>query len=186
MLETARYFAALPVTPEVQVQFPADGKLNTALTVTGKPGLNVVRLPVLALSKGYLTLTGPPGTQFVLNINGTFNMNTGNISRGDGVGPFDVIYNITNPKASVGVGRGFSGMVGILLAPYNEIHAIYNKVWDGQIIGGYNRGPIKLNYDTVVTATDPPPPAVTNTATASGHYGAKTVTATAQATVLIK
>lgn len=186
VLNTAQYFASLPVTAEVQAQFPRDGKLDTALTVTGKPGINVVRLPVLALSKGYLTLTGPPGTQFLLNISGTFNMNTGNISRGGGVGPFDVIYNITNPKASVGVGRGFSGMVGILLAPYNEIHAIYNRVWDGQIIGGYNRGPIKLNYDTVLTATDPPPPTVTNTATASGRHGAETVTATAQATVLIK
>jgi uncharacterized repeat protein (TIGR01451 family) len=186
VFESSAYFASLPVTGEVQTQFPADGKLSTSLTVTGKPGLNVVRLPAFSLSKGYLTLDGPPGTQFVLNISGSFNLNTGNISTAGGVGPFDVIYNVTNAKASVGVGRGFSGMVGILLAPYNEIHAIYNRIWDGQIIGGYNRGPIKLNYDTVMTATDPPPPTVTNTATASCRYGAQTVTAQAQATVLIK
>lgn len=181
------YFASLPVTPSVQAQFPIDGKFHgITRTITGQPGLNVVRLPAFSLSKGNIVFTGPPGTQFVLNIAGTFGIVTGTIRTAGGVGPYDIIYNITNPKASVGTDKYNQDISGILLAPYNEIHAMYALFWRGSVIGAYNQETIKLNYGTTVGAPNPPRPVVTNKVTATTVYGTATIRATATATVTIR
>jgi uncharacterized repeat protein (TIGR01451 family) len=183
----SNYFASLPVTPSVQAQFPADGKFHgITRTITGQPGLNVVNLPAFSLSKGNIVFTGPPGTQFVLNIAGTFGIVTGTIRTAGGVGPYDIIYNITNRSASVGTDKYEQDISGILLAPFNEIHAMYALFWRGSIIGAYNQETIKLNYGTTVGAPNPPRPIVTNRVTATTVYGTATISATATSTVTIQ
>jgi hypothetical protein len=134
------YFAGLPVTPAVQSQFPSNGQITTNLTVTGAPGINVVDLTNFLLNNGShtLTLTGPLGTSFVINDSGNFNLHTGNIAVGGGVGPLDVVYNITNPNAQV-VTMVPTTAVGILLAPGNAINSMDSSTYTGEVIGGYNK-----------------------------------------------
>jgi hypothetical protein len=70
------YFAGLPATPSIQAQFPTNGNIGSNLTVTGTPGLNVVKLAGPTLN-GNLPLCGPAGTQFVLDISGGFSLHSG-------------------------------------------------------------------------------------------------------------
>jgi hypothetical protein len=147
----ATFFAGLPSTPSVQSQFPANGQLTGNLTVTGAPGLNVVNLPSFLLNNGSgtLTLTGPAGTAFVINDSGSFNLPTGNIVVSGGVGPLDVIYNITNPSASVTTMVPTTA-VGILLAPNNAINTMDSAAYTGEVIGGFGKT-IVLMSGTKVT-----------------------------------
>jgi len=182
-ISASTYLAGLPSTPAVQSQFPSTGSISGNVTVTGTPGLNVVKLPGLRLN-GNLTLTGPPGTQFVLDINGTFDLHSGNITAGGGVGPYDVIYNITDAAASVKTMVPTTAF-GILLAPYNAINAMDSSNFYGEIIGGYNKV-ITLMSGTRVSPPTPPLPKVTNTVKASTVYGNATISATASSTVTIQ
>ncbi len=134
------FFASLPPTAAVQAQFPANGQITGNLTVTGTPGLNVVNVSNFLLNNGSgtLTLTGPPGTAFVINDSGNFNLHTGHINVGGGVAPLDVVYNITNPKATVTTMVPTSA-VGILLAPDNAINSMDSATFVGEIIGGFEK-----------------------------------------------
>jgi hypothetical protein len=136
----ATFFASLPSTPSVQAQFPANGQIATSLTVTGTPGLNVVNLPAFLLNNGSrtLTLTGPAGTAFVINDSGDFNLHAGNIAVGGGVGPLDVVYNITNPSATVTT-MVPTKAVGILLAPNNTINTMDSATYTGEVIGAFGK-----------------------------------------------
>jgi hypothetical protein len=147
----ASHFAGLSSTPSVQSQFPANGNITGNLTVTGTAGLNVVDLPSFTLNNGSnsLTLTGPAGAAFVINIAGDFNLHTGNIKVAGGVGPLDVLYNITSPNASV-VTMVPTTAVGILLAPDNAISSMDSKTFTGEVIGGFQKT-ITLMSGTTVT-----------------------------------
>jgi len=182
-LSAATFFATRPATPKVQAQFPADGRISGNIVVTGTPGFNVVNLPGLRLD-GNLTLTGPAGTQFVINVAGPFDLHSGNVTVAGGVGAYDVVYNITDATASVRTMVPTTA-VGILLAPYNEIDPMDSSRFFGEIIGGYNQV-ITLMSATSVVPPAAPKPAVTNTAVASGAFAKGTVSATATATVTIR
>lgn len=134
------FFAGLPSTPGVQAQFPASGQITTSLTVTGAPGLNVVNLSTFRLNNGSnsLTLTGPAGTAFVINVSGAFDLHTGNIKVAGGVGPLDVVYNVTNPGATVTTMVPTTA-IGILLAPNNNINSMDSATFTGEVIGGYGK-----------------------------------------------
>jgi len=146
----ATFFASLPPTPAVQSQFPANGQITTNLTVTGTPGLNVVNLPNFLLNNGSgtLTLTGPAGTAFVINDSGSFNLHAGNIAVGGGVGPLDVVYNITNPSATVTTMVPTTA-AGILLAPNNTINAMDSARYTGEVIGGYGKTIVLMSATNV-------------------------------------
>jgi choice-of-anchor A domain-containing protein len=146
----AQMFAMLTPTPAVQAQFPANGQITGNLTITGTAGLNVVNLPAFVLNNGarVLTLTGPTGTAFVINVSGGFDLHTGNIAVSGGVGPLDVVYNITNPSAKV------TSMVpttasGILLAPFNAIDTMDSASFTGEVIGGYKQSIILMSGTSV-------------------------------------
>jgi hypothetical protein len=147
----ASYFAGLASTPAVQAQFPSNGQITTSLTIIGTPGLNVVNLPAFMLNNGSgtLTLSGPAGTAFVINDSGTFSLHTGNIAVSDGVGPLDVVYNITNPDAAVTTMVPTTA-AGILLAPQNAITSMDSSAYTGEIVGGYQKN-IVLMSGTHVT-----------------------------------
>jgi hypothetical protein len=182
-LNAASYFAALPSTPWAQRQFPFNGNINSNLTVTGKPGINVVDLTGLTLN-GNLNLTGPPGTQFVLNISGNFNLNSGNITVGGSVTVNDVVFNCTNPSANIQC-QAKTTCTGVLLAPQCSINNFQCGNYHGTIIGCYNQS-LCLGSKCKVSCPSPCTPQVTNTATASTTYSGKTVSATASATVTIQ
>lgn len=134
----ASYFGGLPETASVQSQFPSNGYILQNLTVTGDGSLDVVDLPYFRLdNNATLTLTGPVGTGFVINVNGNFNLHTGNIQVGGGVLPMDVVYNIIDSKATVTTMVPTTG-VGILLAPNNDINSMDSSAFSGEIIGGYS------------------------------------------------
>jgi len=108
--------------------------------VTGTPGLNVINVSNFLLNNGSgtLTLTGPAGTAFVINDSGNFNLHAGNIKVGGDVGPLDVVYNITNPKATVTT-MVPTNAVGILLAPDNAINTMDSSTFVGEVIGGFQK-----------------------------------------------
>jgi hypothetical protein len=121
------------------------------LTVTGTPGLNVVRLTNFQLNNGSgtLTLTGPAGTAFVINDSGSFDLHTGNITVDGGVGPLDVVYNITNPKATVTTMVPTTA-VGILLAPDNAINTMDSATFTGEVVGGFEKTIVLMSGSRVV------------------------------------
>lgn len=147
----AAFFTGLPSTPSVQAQFPANGQITTSLTITGAPGLNVVNLPSFYLNNGSnsLTLTGPAGTAFVINDSGEFNLHAGNIQVSDGVGPLDVVYNITNPSAAVTT-MVPTRAAGILLAPNNSINTMDSASFAGEVIGGFNKSIVLMSGTKVI------------------------------------
>jgi hypothetical protein len=145
------FFASLPATPAVQAQFPANGQITGNLTIAGTPGLNVVNLSNFLLNNGSgtLTLTGPAGTAFVINDSGNFNLHSGNIKVSGGVGPLDVVYNITNPKATVTTMVPTTA-VGILLAADNAINAMDSATFTGEVIGGFEKTIVLMSGTHVV------------------------------------
>jgi hypothetical protein len=151
----ASYFATLSTTAAVQAQFPSNGQITQNLTVTGTVGLNVVYLSNFRLDNhATLTLTGPPGTGFVINDSGNFNLHTGNIQVGGGVLPMDVVYNITNPNASVTTMVPTTA-VGILLAPNNSINSMDSSSYTGEIIGGYGKTIVLMSGSAVTNSCGP-------------------------------
>ena len=147
----ADYFASLPSTPSVQAQFPANGQIATALTISGTPGLNVVNLSNFRLNNGSatLTFTGAPGTSFVINDWGNFDLHSGNISVDDGVGPLDIVYNVINPKAAVTTMVPTTA-VGILLAPDNAISSMDSARFTGEVIGSYQKTMVLMSGSRVI------------------------------------
>jgi hypothetical protein len=145
----AAYFAGLSSTPEVQAQFPQNGQITHYLTVTGSVGLNVVNLPAFLLNNGAtLTLSGPAGTAFVLNIAGNFDLHSGNIQVGSDMGAMDVVYNITRANATVTTMVPTTG-VGILLAPNNNINSMDSASFAGEVIGGYGKSIVLMSGSSV-------------------------------------
>jgi hypothetical protein len=134
----AATFQTLPVTKAVQSQFPANGQISSSITVTGTPGFNVVDLPSFQVMGGTLTLTGPPGTAFIINDAGDFNLHTGTVQVSGGVGPLDVVFNITNPNASVVTMVPTTG-VGILLAPNNNVNSMDSSTFTGELIAAMGK-----------------------------------------------
>lgn len=145
----ASYFANLPATPAVQSQFPSNGQILQNLTVTGDGAVDVVNLSNFRLDNhATLTLTGPVGTGFVINVGGNFNLHAGNIEVSGGVLPMDVVYNITNPSATVTTMVPTTG-VGILLAPNNTINSMDSAAYSGEIIGGYGKTIVLMSGSAV-------------------------------------
>jgi hypothetical protein len=81
-------------------------------------------------------------------VGGDFNLQTGNIQVSGGVGPLDVVYNVTNAKAKVAA-MAPTTAVGILLALNNAINAVASSTFTGEIVGGYQK-PLVLMDGTEV------------------------------------
>jgi len=108
-----------------------------------------VDLPNFQLTNGTtLTLTGPAGTAFVINDSGDFNLHTGNIQVSGGLGPLDVVYNITNPDSTVTTMVPTTA-VGILLAPNNNINTMDSSTFTGEMIGGFAKTIVLMSATNV-------------------------------------
>src|SRR5262249_9170902 len=130
-----------PLTPTLPASSFNNGVINGNVTVQGGNGaVNVVDLPQLSVQSGSLTLVGTAGTSFVINVAGNFNLHSGKIIVSGGMGPLDVVYNITSPNATVTTGKGEkTTTVGILLAPNNTINSMDSSTFLGEVIGGFGK-----------------------------------------------
>ncbi len=130
-LATAAFDAALPCTQSF-------AKWDKPLTVTGNVGVNVICVGTVAMQAGdFVTLTGPAGAQFVVNVPGSFAMSGGSTIRvAGGVIPQDVVYNIIGTGNAVVINGG-SAVDGSLLAAKRGV-SLSIGVTHGQVISGGN------------------------------------------------
>ena len=81
-------------------QTPPSQIINSTTTIVGVAGRNVISIQQINLAAGMsLTLSGPPGASWVVNItgnggNGGITLNAAQLLVGGGVNPADVIYNV--------------------------------------------------------------------------------------------
>jgi choice-of-anchor A domain-containing protein len=110
---------------------------NSSRTVTGVVGNNVICVGNVNLGAGsQITLTGPAGAKFIINVPGTFSLGGGSTIRvSGGVTPKDVVYNITGSGKDVQL-SGASGVDGSLLAPNRAVEQSGGGITNGQILTG--------------------------------------------------
>ena len=133
--------ASLPCT---QQYAKLDGKAVT--TLTGVVGVNVICVQDVILSGKQVTLTGPAGAEFIVNVRGRFVFTGGGqgpqLRVAGGVLPSDVLYNIIGAGSDVAFSGGGGGVGcckaivdGTLLAPLRKINLSPGLV-NGQVISG--------------------------------------------------
>ena len=121
-----------------------DGK--TVTTITGVPGVNVICVGDVSLSGKQITLLGPAGARFIINVRGRFVLTGGGrgpqIRVAGGVQPKDVLYNVIGAGSDIAFSGGGGGVNccaaivdGTLLAPQRKINLSPGLV-NGQIISG--------------------------------------------------
>ena len=125
------------------------------LTLRGSRGFNVVDVTGINLT-GTLTLTGPRGTEWVINDSGTFTDPSGAIVLRGGLTASDVVFNVTSRSARVTMKRAAKVGNGILLAPHSRL-SLSGRRWNGVVIGAG----ITLRSMTVVSAVTPEIPTAT-------------------------
>jgi choice-of-anchor A domain-containing protein len=118
--------------------------IKTAMTITGVVGTNVICVTNVDLSGGkVVTLTGPVGARFIINVTGKFSLSGGSQIRVAGsVQPKDVLYNILGTGEQVAFSGGGGGadccqavVDGTLIALKRKI-ALSPGLVNGQLIGG--------------------------------------------------
>src|SRR5206468_2788346 len=89
-----------------------DGKAVT--TLTGVVGVNVICVQDIVLSGKQVTLTGPAGAEFIVNVRGRFVFTGGGqgpqLRVAGGVLPSDVLYNIIGAGSDVAFSGGGGGV----------------------------------------------------------------------------
>jgi hypothetical protein len=133
--------AAMPCT---QSYATLDG--NSVTTITGVVGNNVICVGDINLSGKQITISGPTGAKFIVNVAGKFVLTGGGsgpqIRVSGGVQPKDVLYNIkgTGPDVAFSGGGGGANCCqaivdGTILAPQRKI-ALAPGLVNGEIISG--------------------------------------------------
>jgi hypothetical protein len=119
------------------------GQVNGTTQINGTAGTNVVNLSSIKLGNGQsLTLNGPAGSQFVVNVGtGGITMNgPASISLTGGLTPSDVVFNLPNGgtvSTSGGLTNNLSVINGIVLDPTsNGKFQLTPGLVNGEIIGG--------------------------------------------------
>ncbi len=111
--------------------------------ITGIPGINVLNLADLVISRGSLTLQAGPDARFVINVAGRFEV-TGSsaITLQGGIMPFNVLFNVVGAGNDVEI-SGSSGhgvprtqVAGVILAPGRRVQLQPGTVLGEVITGG--------------------------------------------------
>lgn len=125
--------AALPATQSLgDVSITSSAQ---SMTVNGSAGLNVVTVGNFNDSNGTLTINGAPGSSFVFNVSGNFNVSSlGSIVLTGGITPRDVLFNFSTTGAAISFSGGAT-VNGIFVAPDRDF-AISNSLVNGEIISG--------------------------------------------------
>jgi probable HAF family extracellular repeat protein len=114
------------------------GSVSTTQTITGTGSAKTLCLQNVNLSGGnVLTLTGPSGTAFIINVAGTFTLTGGSkIIVAGAVQPKDVLINVVGTGQDAAL-TGSSSVQGTLLAPNRKINVSASFV-TGQVVSGQN------------------------------------------------
>jgi choice-of-anchor A domain-containing protein len=118
-------------------------QLNSTQAITGTVGTNVICVSGVVLNSATITLTGPAGAKFIMNVKGKFTLNgTSHIVVAGGVRASDVLYNIIGTGEAVAFTGGGGGTAccnssvdGTLLAVQRVINLSPGLV-NGQVISG--------------------------------------------------
>jgi hypothetical protein len=115
------------------------GAINGTTTINGTTGTNVIDITTLNLGNGQtLTLSGPPGAQFVIDDTGNFTLNSGKILLTGGIGVTDVVFNIEASGNAISTSGGLNNesvINGIVLAPNSGV-AMSPGLINGELIAG--------------------------------------------------
>jgi hypothetical protein len=130
--------AALPPTQ------PPIGTITTSTTITGGPGMNVVKLGGVNLVKGTLTISGTPSSLFVINVTGGFNFSSSRMVLQGGVQPNNIIFNFIGPGADVNIFKDGTTVFGTFLAPFRNIIQDHATI-TGRYIGAANGLSLKMH-----------------------------------------
>jgi hypothetical protein len=147
---------------------------GTSVTLTGTAGRNVITVPIISLGAGItLTLSGPPGASWVINVNGSGASGGislagagSNILVAGGVTPANVIFNVvggTGANVSV-TDSTVNGIVMDLAGSVTLSAKSVNTTVNGEIISGQAialDGTDKTAADVEVVAAVPEPSAAT-------------------------
>ena len=153
-LNASAAFAKL--TPTLTVP---GGAVNGTTTINGTAGINVVKLCSINLGNGQsLTLNGPAGSQFVVNVTGNNALKINGpaqLALSGGLTPSDVVYNFTGTgqlQTSGGLHNNLSVLNGVILAPNASIGFAPGKV-NGELIAGGQQ----LHLVSGASVCQPPP-----------------------------
>ena len=113
---------------------------TTTITAANPGGLNVLSTTGINLGNGQtLTLSGPAGTQFVVNVNGNMTFTgPGGVTLTGGLTPADVVFNVENGgtvSTSGGLTNNLVTINGIILDTTGKFQLTPGLV-NGEIIGG--------------------------------------------------
>jgi len=96
-------------------------------------GLNVINLTSINLNGATLNLQGAAGTQFVINISGNMNVQSGSsINETGGLSKDDVVFNVTGNLSTSGPSATINGIV---LDPIGSVQ-LSNGFIDGELVAG--------------------------------------------------
>lgn len=126
------------------------GAISSATTITGTSGVNVINITGgVNLNNANLTLTGPAGAIFIINISGSASLGgTASFALAGGVTDGNVLYNFTGPNGtSINTHVGDT-INGIILAPNYKL--TLDGTFNGEIIGGGAGDNIQLLSGVVV------------------------------------
>ena len=131
--------------------------VNGTTTIIGSAGLNVIDLTGITLGNGQtLTLSGPAGAQFVINVSGNIVLNSASIVETGGVLNTDVVFNVTGKVQTSGGLNNLSMINGIVLDLTGQI-AMAPGAINGELIAGGNNPQIVSGGFVNGTTTVPEP-----------------------------
>jgi len=112
--------------------------VNGTTTIIGTAGLNVINLTGITLGNCQtLTLNGPAGAQFVINVSGNIVLNSASIVETGGLLNTDVVFNVGGKVQTSGGLNNLSVINGIVLDLTGQI-AMAPGAINGELIAGGN------------------------------------------------
>lgn len=112
--------------------------VNGTATIIGTAGLNVIDLTGINLGNGQtLTLSGPAGAEFVINVSGDIVLNSALIQETGGLLATDVVFNVGGKVQTSGGLNNLSVINGIVLDLTGQI-AMAPGAINGELIAGGN------------------------------------------------
>jgi hypothetical protein len=131
--------------------------VNGTATIIGTAGLNVIDLTGINLGNGQtLTLNGPAGAQFVINVSGDIVLNSALIQETGGLLATDVVFNVGGKVQTSGGLNNLSVINGIVLDLTGQI-AMAPGAINGELIAGGNNPQI-VSGGSVHGVTNVPEP----------------------------
>jgi PEP-CTERM motif len=131
--------------------------VNGTATIIGSAGLNVIDLTGINLGNGQtLTLNGPAGAQFVINVSGDIVLNSALIQETGGLLGTDVVFNVGGKVQTSGGLNNLSVINGIVLDLTGQI-AMAPGAINGELIAGGNNPQIVSGGSVHGVTTVPEP-----------------------------